>query len=128
MVKAAVAFWHVVRESRAVFDTDWSPRMGVFWPGLMRSCVHSSSEKSPLLFADMRSFCVRGAAGWADLRLATLSYDLPSVGCALGQSDAVSTGVERAVSFWQVQVPSALLCPVNYCSVGTGRCSMFSSP
>ena len=105
MVKAAVAFWHVVRESRAVFDTDWSPRMGVFWPGLMRSCVHSSSEKSPLLFADMRSFCVRGAAGWAGLRQATSSDDLPAVGTELGRPVAVPTGVKRLVSFWQVQVP-----------------------
>ena len=47
LVKAAVAYWHVVRGERAVFDAEWTPRMGVFWPGVKRSCVHATSEKLP---------------------------------------------------------------------------------
>ena len=30
LVKAAVAHWHVVRGERAIFDAEWSPRMGRF--------------------------------------------------------------------------------------------------
>ena len=30
LAKAAVASWHVARGSRAVFDGEWSPRMGFF--------------------------------------------------------------------------------------------------
>ena len=55
LVKAAVAFWHVVRGKRAVLDADWTPRMGVFWAGIKRSCVHGSVEKSPQLLSDVRA-------------------------------------------------------------------------
>ena len=49
LVKAAVAYWHVVRGERANFNAEWSPRVGVFWSGFKRSCIHSTLEKAPLL-------------------------------------------------------------------------------
>ena len=36
LVKAAAAHWRVVRGERAVFDAEWSPRMGVFWSGVKK--------------------------------------------------------------------------------------------
>ena len=68
LVEAAVAFWHVVRGTGGAFDAEWPPRMGAFWAGIKRSCVHASSEKTPLLLADMRAVCVCGVPGLARLR------------------------------------------------------------
>ena len=47
LVKAAAAHWRVVRGERAVFDAEWAPRMGVFWSGVKRKCIHPSVEKTP---------------------------------------------------------------------------------
>ena len=33
LVKAAVAYWRVVRGDRAFFDAEWTPRMGASGPG-----------------------------------------------------------------------------------------------
>ena len=70
--KKAVAYWHVVRSRRAVFETDWSPRLGVFRPGAKRAHVHVSVEKCPLLLLDVRTMCVRGEASLARLRHAVV--------------------------------------------------------
>ena len=42
LVKAAVAYWRVVRFDRAVFGGEWPPRMGFFWSGAKRKCIHST--------------------------------------------------------------------------------------
>ena len=54
LVRAAVAHWHVVRGERAVFDAEWSPRIGAFWSGVRRKCIRSSVEKTTLLFSYVR--------------------------------------------------------------------------
>ena len=87
-LKAAVAFWRVVRGSRAVFDREWFSRMGVFPNGLKRSCVRTSHETSPLLCAtgapraitvsvrqQRTTLCQPGPLAWA----ATWEMPLPSV-------------------------------------------------
>ena len=84
LVKAAIAHWRAVRAERAVFDADWSPRMVVFWAGVKRKCIHASSEKSPLIFADALELrrkaevgCVRlrSSVGVADLAPGDLAWD-----------------------------------------------------
>ena len=76
LVKAAVAHWRVVRGERAVFDAEWSPRMGVCWSGVKRKCICSSAEMSPVLFSDVHEqrrkaeispIRLKQAAGGADL-------------------------------------------------------------
>ena len=84
LVKAAVASWHVVRGKRSIFDSEWPPRMGAFWAGIRRSCVHATSGKSLLLLAEMRAVCVRGESALARLRQAVARKDSPVVGCGLG--------------------------------------------
>ena len=72
LVKAAAAYWHVVRGSRAVFDCEGSPRMGVVWSGIKRSCVHVSTETDPLLLSFARQ------------REAVRNSDLPPTGSRIG--------------------------------------------
>ena len=76
LVKAAIAYWHVVRGERAVFDVEWAPRMGVFWSGVKRSCVHSTLEKVPLLFSDVHKACRQGQTSVEWLRRAVGGSDL----------------------------------------------------
>ena len=84
LVEAAASVWHGVRGTRAVFDAEWPPRLGAFWAGIKRSCVHASAEESPLLLALMDSVCVSAAAGLARLRQAVPGAEHPSVGRGLG--------------------------------------------
>ena len=67
LVRAAVAYWRVVRGERALFDVEWAPRMGVFWPGAKRSCIHSTLEKIPLLFSDVHELRRKGEVGFNSL-------------------------------------------------------------
>ena len=53
LAKAAVALRRVAGGSRAVSDTEWSPRMGAFWKRVARSCARTSSEKLPPLRSDL---------------------------------------------------------------------------
>ena len=64
LVKAAVAFWHVVRGKRAIFDTEWFPRMGALRAGIKCSYVRATSEKSPLSPADKPAVRIRGNLIW----------------------------------------------------------------
>ena len=41
LVKASAAFWRVIRGTRAVFDTDWTPRIGAPWASIKRSCAQT---------------------------------------------------------------------------------------
>ena len=84
LLKAAVAYWHVVRGSRAVFACEWSPRMVVFCSGITRFCVHASMEKVPLLLSDVRALFSRGESSPARLHAAVRSADLPPTGSGLG--------------------------------------------
>ena len=86
LVKAAAAFWHVLRGKRAIFEDEWSPRMGVFWNGIKRSRVRATSEKSPLLLEVMRAVRIRGESASAHLRQAVARKDLPAIGCGLGST------------------------------------------
>ena len=84
LVKAAVASWRVVFGKRAFFDDEWPPRLGAFWAGIQRSCVHATSADSPPFLAEMRAVCARGESALARLRRAVSRKDLPTVGCGLG--------------------------------------------
>ena len=68
LVKAAIAYWRAVRGQPAVFGSQWSPRMRVFWSGVKRSCVHASAEKLPLLLEDARGLCRRAEVTCSRLR------------------------------------------------------------
>ena len=86
LVKAALAYWHVVRGERAVFDDQRTPRMGVFSAGIKRSRVHVALEKSPLLLGDVHGWRNRSEVSCARLCQAAGCPDLPP-GCAgLGQA------------------------------------------
>ena len=84
LATAAVAFRHVVRGKRAIFGDEWPPRMGVFWNGIKRSCVHATPGKLPLLSAEMRAVRIRGKSALARLRPEVARKDLPLVGCGPG--------------------------------------------
>ena len=84
IVKAAVGCWRAVRGTRAAFALEWSPRMGVFWPGIKRPRVHASLEKCPPLLSDVRRVCTRGESSPARLRQAARDADLPPVGVGRG--------------------------------------------
>ena len=48
LVKAAVAFWHVVRGDRAFFDAEWTPRIGIFWYGVKKVAFPLDNGKNPV--------------------------------------------------------------------------------
>ena len=104
LVKAAIAYWRVVRGERAVFDAEWTPRMGVFWPGVKRSCVRSTSEELPLLLSDVHKACQRAQKSVEHLKQAVGGPDLAPGGIGLGQMlphamalrGAVSEGLQRS--------------------------------
>ena len=98
LVRAAVAYWHVVRGERAVFDAEWTPRMGVFWSGIKRSCVHSTVEKLPLLFADVHQACQRARSSVELLKQAVGGPDLAPGGIGLGQMLPHAMALRGAVS------------------------------
>ena len=98
LVKAAVAYWHVVRGERAAFDAEWTPRMGVFWSGVKRSCVHSTSEKLPLLFSDVLKACQQAQKSVEHLRQAVGGPDLAPGGVGLGQMLPHAMALRGAVS------------------------------
>ena len=98
LVRAAVAYWHVVRGERAVFDAEWTPRMGVFWSGVKRSCVHSTVEKVPLLFADVHQTCQQAQRSAVHLRQAVGGPDLAPGGVGLGQMLPHAMALRGAVS------------------------------
>ena len=98
LVKAAVAYWHVVRGERAVFDVEWSPRMGVSWSGVKRSCIHLTVEKSPLLFSDVRELRRRVEVSRTRLRQAVGGADLAPGGAGLGQMLGRAMTLRRAAS------------------------------
>ena len=83
-VEAAVFHWRAIRGTRTVFDLGWSPRMGVSWSGIKRSCVQASLGKCPPLLSDVRAVCTRNESSLARLRQAARAADLPSVGVGLG--------------------------------------------
>ena len=60
LVKAAAAHWRVVRGERAVFDAEWSPRMGVFWTGVERKCVRFFRSKRLRYSSRAFASCVVG--------------------------------------------------------------------
>ena len=96
LVKAAAAYWRVARGSRAAYDCGWSPRMGVFWPGIRRSCVRVPVEKVPLLLPVVRSL--------AHLREAVRSTDLSPTGSGqgslLGDAMVLRSAVSLSVAFF----------------------------
>ena len=98
LVKAAIAYWHVVRGQRAVFDAEWTPRMGVFWSGVKRSCVHSTSEKLPLLFSDVLKACQLAQESVENLKRAVGGPDLAPGGVGLGQMLSHAMALRGAVS------------------------------
>ena len=67
LFKSAVAHRHATRGERAVSDDHWTPRMGVFWAGIKRSCVHVAPEKSPLLLEEVSCALLRQAVGNSDV-------------------------------------------------------------
>ena len=77
LVKAAAAYWHIVRRERAVFGNQWAPRMGVSWAGIARSRVHVAVEKSPLPLEDVRGLRRRAEVSCARLPQAVGCSDLP---------------------------------------------------
>ena len=79
--RAAVAYWRVVCVERAVPDDQWTPRKGVPWAGIKRSCVHLALQKSPWLLEDNHGLRSCAEASCARLRQAVGSSDLPP-GCA----------------------------------------------
>ena len=84
LVEAAVAYWHGVRGERAILDAEWSPRMGLFWSGIKRSCIHSTLEKAPLLFSDVYDLRRKGEASLGCLTQAVGGAGLASGGVGLG--------------------------------------------
>ena len=98
LVKAAAAYWRVVRGERAVFDIEWTPRMGVFWSGIKRSSVHSTAEKVPLMFSDVFEACQRGQKGLECLKQAVGGPDLPPGGVGLGPMLPHAMSLRGAVS------------------------------
>ena len=81
--KAAAAHWRAVRGERAIFDSEWSPRMGVFWPGVKRRCIHSSVEKAPVLPSDAHELCRRAEISRSRLRRTVGEADLAPGGFGL---------------------------------------------
>ena len=65
LVKAAVAFWHVVRWKRAIFDDEWPPRVGAFWCGIKRWCVRATLGEMPLWLAPKRAVRIHGESALA---------------------------------------------------------------
>ena len=112
LVKAAVAYWHVVRGERAVFDVEWTPRMGVFWSGIKRSSVHSTTEKVPLMFSDVHSACLQGHKSVERLKQAAGGPDLAPGGVGLGQmlphAMALRASVSVALAFFGVRRASEI--------------------
>ena len=112
LLTAAVAFWHIARGSRAVFDGQWPPRMRVFWSGIKRSRVHVSSGKPPFLSADVRAVCDEGARALARLRSAVEDGSLPRDGSGLEPrlDDATSLrgASSIAVAFFRVRRASGV--------------------
>ena len=84
MVKAAIAYWHVARGERAVFDEHWTPRMGALRASIKRACIHVSVEKSPLLLGDVRELRRRAETSNVRHRQAAGNSDLPSSGSLRG--------------------------------------------
>ena len=105
LVKAAVAYWHVVRGERAVVDVEWTPRAGVFWSGVKRSCVHSTLEEAPLLFSDVHKARRQGQTSLECLRRAVGGPDLAPGGIGLGQmlphAVALRGAVSVALALWR---------------------------
>ena len=85
LVKAAAAWRHVVRGERAIFDVEWSPRMGVSWSGVKRKCIHSTVAKLPLLFSDAHELCRWADVSCTRLRQAVGGLGLAPDGAGLGQ-------------------------------------------
>ena len=98
MVEATVAYWHVVRCERAIFDAEWSPRMGVFYSGIKRSCIHSTLEKAPLLFSDVYDLRRKGETSLGFLTQAVGGAGLASGGVGLGQMLHHAVPLRGAVS------------------------------
>ena len=65
--------------------------MGVFWAGFKRLRNHFSLEQDPLLLADMRVVCGKGASDSVRLRRVVANGSLPDAGSGLGSlpDDAV---------------------------------------
>ena len=85
LVKATAARWRVAQGERAVFDAEWFPRMGFFWSGVKRKCIHLSVEKSPVLFSDVRELRRKAKVSRARLKQAVGGADLAPGGVGLGQ-------------------------------------------
>ena len=105
-----MAHWRVVRGERAVFDAEWSPRMGFFWSGVKRRCIHSSVEQAPLLFSDKRELCRRTEVGCSRLRQTAGEAVLAPGGIGLGSM------LERAM----IRRRAA---PISLAFFGVGRAS-----
>ena len=84
LVKPAAAHWRAARGERAVFDNEWSPRMGVFWCGVKRKRIHASVEKTPLLFSGARELRRRAEVNHSRLRQTAGEADLAPGGFGLG--------------------------------------------
>ena len=112
LVKAAVAYWHVVRCERAVFDSHWAPQLGVFWAGIKRACIRAPMGKSPLLLGGVRALCARAGTGSVRLRSALGNSELPSSGPGLGApvDDALvmRCAVSASVAFLAVRRASQI--------------------
>ena len=98
LVKAAIACWRVALGQRAVLGDQWSPRMGVFWSGMKRPCVHASVEKLPLLLEDAHGLRRRAEVSCNRIRQAAECSDLPSGGSDLGRLLAHAVALRRAAS------------------------------
>ena len=112
LVKAAVAYWHVVRGERAVFDVEWTPRMGVFWSGIKRPSVHSTTGKAPLMFSDVHSVRLQGCRSVECLKQAVGGPDLAPGGIGLGpmlpHAMALRGAVSAALAFFGVRRASKI--------------------
>ena len=110
LVKAAVAYWHVVLGERAVFDSHRAPRMGVFWAGFKRDRIHVSLEKSPFLLGGAHALWLRADTSNVRLRQAVGNSELPPSGSGIGAlvDDAYRPVVLGPLAFFGLRLASEI--------------------
>ena len=68
--KAAVAYWHVVRNTRTIFGGNGLRVLGAFWPGIKKAGTHVSREQAPILLSGIRFLSLSAASSVEVIRRA----------------------------------------------------------
>ena len=115
--KAAVAYGHVVRGDRAVFDGERGALTAVFWAGTRKTCILVFCEEPAVLSLDMHAFSTCAASGvavpWSASCCGELTSSTYGIGAFLDHAVAPRAAAPTATAVFGVRRASEVVQPLT---------------